>query len=260
MPEKTNQERILSSLFESSKTTGELAKELGYTDPEGHGNYKIILRDLKILEENGFIAGKKVKLQKCGPSPTLYSIILNVQNFKFILKKYKNLIYIMQKNSLILERVLEANTDDTVPEKIKENLRKMLQSSPSFFKYLLFGDESELSQYIEYISDISKGEKHYELLVTQDEIYKVVLGINIVFRACVEKDLVEGNSSREAKEYIKEMINKSSEAVITIVLEHYTENKDIPNIRGKRIISAITPKLHKIFQQNLKNLNYYLQS
>jgi DNA-binding HxlR family transcriptional regulator len=105
-PSKTNKELILGSLLVSSKTTRELAKEMNYITPDGTPRYKIIARDLRELKEIGFIDSRKEKLErKPGNIPTLYSIVINIQNMKLILAKYPRLISEMQKNDLVLESI-----------------------------------------------------------------------------------------------------------------------------------------------------------
>ncbi len=44
---ETISERILSSLLESSKTTAELANELGYVNQEGNARYNMVYGALK---------------------------------------------------------------------------------------------------------------------------------------------------------------------------------------------------------------------
>ncbi len=52
---KTNQERILDSLLEFSKTTVELISELGYVKPDEPPGYNVISRDLGILKKMGLL-------------------------------------------------------------------------------------------------------------------------------------------------------------------------------------------------------------
>jgi len=103
---KANKELILGSLLVSSKTTRELAKEMNYITPDGTPRYKIIARDLRELKEIEFIDSRKEKLErKPGNIPTLYSIVINIENRKLILAKYPHLISEMQKNDLVLENI-----------------------------------------------------------------------------------------------------------------------------------------------------------
>jgi hypothetical protein len=105
MQRKSNKERILDSLLESSKTTGELATELGYFDPDGTPRYKIIGRYLDTLEENGYIESKKVNLRKGRKDSKLYLIVSSIQKLSQILKEYPDLTSKMQKKDSISEDI-----------------------------------------------------------------------------------------------------------------------------------------------------------
>lgn len=111
MQDERNQVLILDSLLESPKTTGELAKGRGYSNPDGTPCYKIIGRDLERLTENGLIEGKKVKLRKTGAYPMLYSIVFSIPNFKNMFEKYKYLRPKMQKNAVVLETIFTEYSD-----------------------------------------------------------------------------------------------------------------------------------------------------
>jgi len=110
----TNQEKILGILFESPKTTTELAKELRYIDSKGTARYNIIKDDLDKLIDHGYIESKKEKLgKKIGRTPTQYSIKYNIKNLKKILEEYPDLIGSMQENDSVLETILHAHSELT---------------------------------------------------------------------------------------------------------------------------------------------------
>lgn len=68
--------------------------------------YEIIGRDLIDLKEFGFIDSRKEKMgRKSGNTPTLYSIVIDIQKMKLMLAKHPRLISEMQKNDLILESI-----------------------------------------------------------------------------------------------------------------------------------------------------------
>jgi len=109
---ETNKELILGSLFESPKTTGQLARELNYVDTNGIAGYSTIGDDLQSLVKDGYIESKTVKfVGKRGPPPTLYSIIINIPNLSNILEEYPRLMAKMQKNSSISENILSHYSD-----------------------------------------------------------------------------------------------------------------------------------------------------
>ena len=105
MKEEKNQGLILGSLLEYSKTTAELANERGYITPNGTPRYNVIYRDLKRLEEKGYIERKKVKLGKSGNDPTLHSIIFSFQNLRKIFEEYPYLKLNMQRNDSVLKTI-----------------------------------------------------------------------------------------------------------------------------------------------------------
>jgi hypothetical protein len=112
MKTETNKELILGSLFESPKTTGQLARELNYVDTKGIPGYSSVGDDLQDLIKNGYIEDEIVKFKgKRGPPSTLYSSVTNIQNLKLILKEYPRLMSKMQKNASISEKILSYYLD-----------------------------------------------------------------------------------------------------------------------------------------------------
>ena len=51
MKEPTNKIKILKTLLESPRTTGEIAIELGYIDDKGYGRYNVVNPDLQTLAQ-----------------------------------------------------------------------------------------------------------------------------------------------------------------------------------------------------------------
>jgi predicted transcriptional regulator len=103
---QTNSERILASLLESSKTTAELAKELGYVNKQGTPRYNIIERNLRKLVDNGYITGEKKKVTKVGSTPTLYSIVFDISILKNMMEDYPHLVTQMQKSTLVRDKIV----------------------------------------------------------------------------------------------------------------------------------------------------------
>lgn len=94
-------EKIIKTLLESPKTTGEIAIELGYIDDKGHGKYNIINPDLNILKQYGFIHGSKQKIKRPGAPATTYDIVYEISALSKILEKYPILISNLQRNTII---------------------------------------------------------------------------------------------------------------------------------------------------------------
>jgi hypothetical protein len=59
MRKKIIKERILDSLLESSKTTGELATKLEYFNSKGHPACNVTSNDLEILKKMGTLKIRK---------------------------------------------------------------------------------------------------------------------------------------------------------------------------------------------------------
>lgn len=101
MIDLTIKKKIIKTLLESPKTTGEIAIELGYIDDKGHGKYNIIKPDLNTLERYGFIHGSKKKIKSPGAPATTYDIVYEISALSKILEKYSILISDLQRNNIV---------------------------------------------------------------------------------------------------------------------------------------------------------------
>ena len=381
MEDKNNQERILGRLLESSKTTRELAIELGYINPDGAPRYNVIYGYLKRLKKNGYIEGKKVKLGKSGNDPTLYSIIFDIENLrkifvnhpclkaklqksdsvlKIIFYEYSDLIYnsinkehvksiacvnsnfhsggtsvtksekiivspsgeekrveerrytsvmrfdsstvtsdpnkkellehtastfgqenkALELESIIIEglrpsvvtsdqneKELLEQTEDTLIEKSKEDLMKKLQLSPEFFRLFLMNNKNELMKSIEecvkILEDVEISVTSWEVhnnLTNWYEISEINLGINLAFEACVSIDVMQGQSNKEAIEYIRSKKKEVSDQQICQLENYYRKNRLAPEfLRGKKLIYVNNSKLQKIEQKFLDNGGHFIE-
>jgi hypothetical protein len=213
------EEKILISLLKSPKTNTQLLIELGYNNKQ-HGN---ISRILNKNEKEGIIVSKKVKSQNIDDFSTQWSIVPNLENFKSMLTKHPSLLQVMQKNDSILEIIAEnvrfyasyivkslgsvrlVEGTQQLDEKNKKYFKEMLRLSPEFFKYnLLYNDSSIMSN--------SDFKELAETLQKIDEIHDLPnrwMGreyhYSMAFKACVLIDLLYGNSSREAQNYLFEI-------------------------------------------------------
>lgn len=108
MEDLSLKEKLLKSLFESSKTTGELLVSLRY----GKTKYNAIDKDLKALVEEGLIGKEKTKIEgRRGQPPTVYSVVCELPTLQKILQKIKDepssLRSAMQKNDAVLSLLAE---------------------------------------------------------------------------------------------------------------------------------------------------------
>lgn len=157
MQKITNKGRMLVRLLDSSKTTAELAIELGYVKADGIARYNVIVRDLHRLVKDGYVKSeKKRKEMKAGNIPTLYSIDLNIQNLRNLLEEYPYLISSMRRSESVLESILSEHSDlililskDKSQEHIdKVKLKEMLGASDKFFELFLMSEKKYLMDII----------------------------------------------------------------------------------------------------------------
>jgi hypothetical protein len=170
MKDSTNKIKIVKTLLESPKTTGQIAIALGYKDEKGYGKYKNIISDLKTLEQYKFIYRTKPNKKSVGAPATTYDIRYELPILRGILETYPSLVSDLQKNYHVF-RLLE------LPLKPPSHYSKdyelwainmyaegfndicgyilwMIQHSQTFFKNLLLLQES----YFKVFFEIWKGE------------------------------------------------------------------------------------------------------
>lgn len=139
MKDSTNKIKILKTLLESPKTTGQIAIALDYIDNKGHGIYKNISSDLEKLEGKGFIHKIKSKKTVGAPAKTYdinYDISVLRELFKD-LQEYSSLILVLQKNKRIVSMVADKQNlfaKHPIDSSELETAKKMLTLSWSFFK------------------------------------------------------------------------------------------------------------------------------
>lgn len=179
MTDSTVKEKILQTLLVSiSKTTGDIAIELGYVDTNGYGKYKNIKSDLNTLSQYGFIHGFKQKEKKPGAPATTYEIVYKLPVIKKILEKYPDLVSDLQKNEIILSMLVEKHRKLLYPFQVGEPKKDELK-------------EYELCLLPEYIEDFKDD------LATSPTLFKKCIShesekITSVLRALMDNlDLIE---------------------------------------------------------------------
>lgn len=133
MKDSTNKIKILKTLLESPKTTGEIAIKLDYIDEKGYGRYNVIESDLNTLEQYGFIHRIEEKKKRPGAPATTYDIVYEYSVLRDIVKEYSPLISDLQKSDKIismLAEMLERNPDTV---ECKDKILIMLEHSPTVF-------------------------------------------------------------------------------------------------------------------------------
>lgn len=224
---KTIEERILESLLDGPKTNTQLLLDLGY-DNKKHGN---ISKPLDKLQKNGRVVDGRIKSPYLDEYCTLWSLVSNLENFRYI-GKYPDLLSVLQKKDFVLEIIAEnmripithsvliyhkgketyvegEEELHTLLEEDKKKFKEMLRLSPEFFKYHLLHDDNSITSGDGF-------EKLAETLRRIDEVHGIpTLWIEwgylyhyfMVFKACVLMDLLYDKSSDDAENYLIKIEN-----------------------------------------------------
>src|SRR5659263_693 len=172
MKEPTNKIKILKTLLESPKTTGNIAIALGYKDDKGHGKYNNVTPDLKTLSQKKIIHTIESK-KTVGAPGTTYDINYDISVLRELLKKYPSIVPDLQKNDKILDMLqdnhpefrgldIELFSPEMLRDVFKNNpiinpfikaqneaakgdFKKYLGESPTFFKMCLLNDSEHLT-------------------------------------------------------------------------------------------------------------------
>lgn len=211
---ETIEGKILRSLLEGPKTNTQLLEKLGY-DTNRHGN---ITKPLKKLEGKHFIGYEPVKSENIDDFCKRWSIIPSYEKFKKMLDDYPSLFSNMHKNELVLNSVLDASECSTafdpvqgvpvkctysLPEEVRQDLKEKMRLSPEYFrmcfsKNLSQDNAKELTELIEKFENKSTSEGNGCF----DNSSKAQNNIETVFKVCVFYDVLNGQSSEEAKDYL----------------------------------------------------------
>jgi hypothetical protein len=99
--------KILQTLLKSPKSTGEIAKKLGYIDKNRNGKYNVVGPDLEKLKESGLIRSQKIKGKTHGPPPTIYNIVYEFPVIQKLSDEHPKLIQDLQSNDTILSMLVK---------------------------------------------------------------------------------------------------------------------------------------------------------
>lgn len=277
METETTQIRILLSLLQSSKTTAELANQLGYVSKEGTILYSMINRDLKKLENDKYIKSEKFAVKgKRGIIPTLYSIIFDITNLRRIWKKHSKLKLEMQSNELAIETVIHENfswiSNSAEEEYVeienltlykkrgKENWKKKLRISLGFFDFCLNNDYVNMIESVRKLAQVYNEyweTNIFELNNTPTSkvyLWETNYRIEIIFKSCVSSDILQGQATEEAIEYLVQREKKALEEQYKQLKEYYSNTKVAPKfLRGKEFVSVENTKIQEIEQEFINN-------
>ncbi len=231
-------EKILKTLLESPKTTGEIATKLELIDRKtGYPRYNMVKPSLNTLYRYGYIHRTKKEEKRSGAPATTYDIVYEISVLREILKKYPSLIPDLQKSDKIigliwdyfLQRCSEmfpseeaaildnngnvAKTGSEIAilmELISSNSREMFQLSPTYFASFLI-NESFLESFSEvwnilhgYVEEVEKTSN----TVTIHMFYDVDLLFIEAFSYSVITDFINGYGNPEALKFVRKLRGK----------------------------------------------------
>lgn len=244
MNDLTIKEKILMSLLEFPKTTGNIALELGYfNEKTKYPRYNVIKSDLNTLESYGFIHRIPSNQKSPGAPAKTYNIVYKIPILRKILEKYPSLISYFQKNNVISNMLLKEHQWLFNPNMLREaiiNFKLFLNFSPTFFKICLMSSSGELLKVIINLNchlkldftNYHMYDEEYINLVTKPlklEPNKPPLVVNrfdfgdgplyILFHSCILTDNLYKKDDDGVK-YVIEDMNKIDKALIKIQNEN----------------------------------------
>lgn len=153
--------KILLSLLNGEKSTGELAKDLGYVDKRGIPQYKNVEKQLNSLRKEQLVGGKK-KRGTVGAPRTYWRITSLFKAVERLLLSPDEIIQsniyrqqIPQMGSEFKTKILDGTDDELSPE-ADEALIQYLQISPIFLSTVMrvISDEQSAKRMREMIAGI----------------------------------------------------------------------------------------------------------
>lgn len=224
MKDRSIKVKIIEQLIYGPKTTGDLAKSLGYEDDEGYGKYNTIRNALNSLYTEKIISKEKIKVEgKPGRIPTVYSITKSIAILRKISKKYPNIIPIIQSEpdykflkiiyyihkDLIFDlvesdirksyKLIEKRILGIVVDYIGSQFQYHLSQSPTFYKLCLFNDSDAFEKkcqlfkiYGGFTDDQTSSSTPYPVQTPGAHFTEQPDLIDIAIRACILFDCFEG--------------------------------------------------------------------
>lgn len=213
-------ERIVQVLLVSPKSTGEIAKKLGYIDKKGNGRYNVVSPYLKELEASGLLRSEKIERKSHGPPPTIYNIVYEFPALQKLIENHPKLLQDLQSNDMILSMLVKKHSwiyksdkdlNEEHSDTPKEELKVKLKLSEDFFKICLANEPENLRKIFDDIygsTDESLLDDEFELeqkgQTTHpppfNRYYKCT---EIIFTSCFYHDILTGHEKTKAVEYVK---------------------------------------------------------
>lgn len=254
----------------------EIVKHLSELPERSTSDQSTINKHIRKLREDGFIelAEPKQSFKKNRSHGLTNSWgITKLNNVRKIMGEYPSLIEDLQNSESVLKIVLDAlikaisqstNEEYAKIEGIKifldgcrENLRKKLKQSISFFKFCV-KDEYAIIRNSNDLAKLSDEDPYATFFVINGNsnnhfiIKGNSFGFDVAFKACVALDIMERPADSrkdisQAIECVKQIKNKVSDSQIEQLDEYYKKSKFAPDfLRGKKLISVENLKLQEI--------------
>lgn len=269
----------------------EIIKYLSELPDKSTSDQSTINKHLHKLREDGFIelTEPKQSFKKTRRHGLTNSWgITKLGNVRKIMKEYPSLIENLQNSKLTLKLVLDAlmkaisqstkeeyaEIEDIkiILESYREDLRKKLKQSVSFFKFCV-QDEYAIIRNSRDLAKLSDEDPYATFFVingNSDDHFIIdvnTFGFDVAFKACVALDIMErpadsGKDMKQTIECVKQIKNKVSDNQIEQLKEYYKKSNIAPNfLRGKKLISVENDKLQEIElefeEKGGKFINYF---
>jgi DNA-binding transcriptional ArsR family regulator len=269
----------------------EIIKYLSELPEKSTSDQSTINKHLRKLKEDGFIELIEPKQSfKKGRRHGLTNVwgINKIDNIRKIIEEDSDLIGNLQNSKsalgIVLDVLIKAISISTkeeyaeieeikaVLESYREDLRKKLKQSATFFK-LCVKDEYAVIRNSHDLVKLSDEDPYATFFVINGNsddhfiIKENTFGFDVAFKACVALDIMERPADSrkdmvQAIEYVKQIKNKVSDDQVEQLKEYYKKTNIAPNfIRGKKFIPVKNTKLQEIEQEfeekGGKFINYF---
>jgi len=229
--------RILQTLLESPKRTGEIAIELGYKNKKtGYGDYHNVTPGCNKLVKEKLIHEIEPLVKTTGNPGTTYDIVYEIPRLRDLLINYDTLISDMMKNDIIISLLV----DNDKFEPYIGNLGELLRLSESFFRNYLTNDLFYERFKWSWFNINTEGSEARNPLDPSINIINLTFQYVLfdMFKHCVIEDNLKGIYIPAAFQYIqKERCRYSLDRVDGVHkgIEYSNDNAD-PEIINKKIV------------------------
>ncbi len=248
-----------------------------YGELKKHGKFdrSTVNKHLHTLSQSGCIE----EVKPANKTKFKFYAINYLKNVEKILENFPDLIEKLRNNEFVLDTIIQknlsliTNANEEYLNKIsnlkfeinecKEHWKWKLKYSIDFFKLFLYSKPDDLSDRIKILADISGDDwssSIYKVKISQIPrvdtlIYQNIYKVDLVFKACISNDVLQGQSTKEAIEYVKQLGNVVSAEQIEHWQKLYKNNGvSIPSFfRGKKLIPFENPELDEIEQEFIIN-------